>query len=435
MSASLPAPEPRRAARSSNDRLLGGVCAGLADHLAVPVLWVRVAFLVATTLGGLGAMVYAGLWMVLPTDARFVDDAPGLAAATRQGRRPRPFRRFQDAGQLVALSAIGIGVLVLVGGVFGQGWLVWPLIIGAAGLAMLWRQADDAQQERWLDSSGRLDPLRLVLGRGGWQAYTRIAAGVALLLIALVVFAVTNGGISSLGTIVLAGVLGVGGLGLVVGPWLFRLAGELTDERAERIRSQERADVAAHLHDSVLQTLALIQKNAGDGASVAKLARAQERDLRAWLFATDVRDDSTVASALRAAAAEVEDTWGVPVEVVAVGDGPVGERTRALVLAAREAMVNAARHSGAAQVDVYVEVAGGIEVYVRDRGVGFDPSAVPADRRGVSHSIVDRVTRHGGVAEVRTSPGEGTEVRLSLPGIATTRATTPPPPSQQGVSP
>jgi signal transduction histidine kinase len=182
------------------------------------------------------------------------------------------------------------------------------------------------------------------------------------------------------------------------------------------VRTQERADMAAHLHDSVLQTLALIQKNSQDSALVARLARSQERDLRAWLFEGESKDSDTLAGAMRTIAAEVEDNHGVDVDLVCVGDCPFTERLRALVNATREALVNAAKHAGTGKVDVYVEVTpSSIEVFVRDRGVGFDPDAVPEDRMGVRGSIVDRMDRHGGRAEIRSTPGEGTEVRLRLP--------------------
>jgi signal transduction histidine kinase len=174
--------------------------------------------------------------------------------------------------------------------------------------------------------------------------------------------------------------------------------------------------VAAHLHDSVLQTLALIQRSAGDPATVARLARAQERDLRSWLFEDAGKDPDTLAAALRAVAAEVEDAHGVHVEVVCVGDAPVTEEDRPLILASREAMTNAAKHSGAGIVDVYAEATpAGVDVFVRDRGVGFDPTQVADDRQGVRGSIVGRMERHGGSASVRSIPGDGTEVRLSMP--------------------
>ena len=405
----------RRATRSSDGRLLGGVAAGLADHLGVEVTVVRAAFLLASIFGGLGVALYAGLWMILPTDARFAEDAPGLEAASRQGKRPGRARKLEDVGPLVALAAVALGIIVLVQTLLGDSFVFWPILLGTAGLAVLWRQADEAQRERWMDSSGRIDPLRAVIGRGGAASYARLAAGLGLLLGALALFAVQTGQAGVARDVLVAGALGVLGLALTVGPWLFRLAGDLSEERAERVRSQERADVAAHLHDSVLQTLALIQKHADDGRTVAQLARAQKRDLRGWLYGDDTQPETSVASALRAAAAEVEDGHGVPVEVVTVGDAVSSEHSRPLVLAAREAMVNAAKHSGADKVDVYAEMGESrIEVFVRDRGRGFDAEQVPADRLGVRNSILDRMGRHAGTAEIRTAPGRGTEVRLSM---------------------
>jgi signal transduction histidine kinase len=229
-------------------------------------------------------------------------------------------------------------------------------------------------------------------------------------------FTLRNASLVAARDVGLAALLGVLGLGLIVGPWLVRLSTDLGQERAERIRSQERADVAAHLHDSVLQTLALIQRSADDPATVARLARAQERDLRSWLYDSAATDSGSFAAALRQMAAEVEDGFGVPVEVVCVGDLPGSAAVRPVVLAAREAMVNAAKHAGVDKVDTYAEVAeDAVEVFVRDRGVGFDPTTIAADRHGVRDSIVHRLERHGGTAVVRSTPGQGTEVRLRLP--------------------
>jgi signal transduction histidine kinase/phage shock protein PspC (stress-responsive transcriptional regulator) len=421
MSTPLASPyTPRRAYRSSDDRMLGGVASGLGVHLGVHVSYVRLAFLVCAVFG-FGVAFYAALWLVLPTDGHLEHASPGLEAASRQGKRPGRTRRLQDSGPLVALGAVAIGVVVLARSVLGGSMVFWPLLLGLAGLAVLWRQADEAQRERWLDSSGRIDFVRAVVGNGGAASYSRLAAGVGLLVSALVLFAVQSmrsggsGTFGIAGEVVVAGALGVAGLALMVGPWLFRLTGDLSEERAARVRSQERADMAAHLHDSVLQTLALIQRHAGDSRQVATLARAQERDLRSWLYGEQQPSDTSVAGALRTAAAEVEDSHGVPVEVVVVGDAPLSEPLRPLVLAAREAMVNAARHSGAPQVDVYVEcTTGSTEVFVRDRGHGFDERSVPLDRLGVRNSIRDRMHRHGGTAAIRTGPGEGTEVRLAM---------------------
>jgi signal transduction histidine kinase/phage shock protein PspC (stress-responsive transcriptional regulator) len=410
---------PPKAYRSSEERLLGGVASGLAQHLGVRTVYVRAVFLVTATIG-LGVVLYGALWLFLPTDSHLEEASPGLEAATRQGKRPRRARRLQDAGPLVASAAILLGIVVLGHSIVGRSVVFWPLLIGVVGLAVLWRQADEAQRERWLDSTGRIDLKRAVVGNGGFASYARLLAGGALLVLALVLFAVQTGQPGRFGVardVVVAGGLGVAGLALTVGPWVFRLAGDLSEERAARVRSQERADMAAHLHDSVLQTLALIQRHAGDSRQVATLARAQERDLRSWLYGEQPPPDTSVAGALRAAAAEVEDSHGVPVEVVVVGDAPMTERVRPLVLAAREAMVNAARHSGAGQVDVYVECsAGSTEVFVRDRGQGFDESTVPPDRLGVRNSIRDRMQRHGGSATIRSAPGEGTEVRLAMVG-------------------
>ena len=211
----------------------------------------------------------------------------------------------------------------------------------------------------------------------------------------------------------------------MVGPWIYRLASDLTAERAERVRTQERADLAAHLHDSVLQTLALIQKNSGDAALVARLARSQERDLRSWLYAGEAADESTLGSALRGVGAAVEDSHGASVDVVVVGDCPFGEPLRPIVNAAREAVTNAAKHAGTGKVDVYAEVTpAAVDVFVRDRGAGFDPSAVAGDRYGVKNSIIDRMQRHGGTAEIRSAPGDGTEVRLHLPRVPDEREST-----------
>jgi len=199
-----------------------------------------------------------------------------------------------------------------------------------------------------------------------------------------------------------------------------RLVRQLGDERRERIRSEERADMAAHLHDSVLQTLALIQRHADAPQQARSLARRQERELRAWLYESrrsspGDTDPDSLAAALDRVTDEVEADHGVAVDVVVVGDCRVDEHVDALVAAVREAVLNAAKHSDAAEVSVYAEVADGrVEAFVRDRGRGFDPAAVNGDRRGITHSIVRRMARHGGRAEVHSTPGEGTEVTFEL---------------------
>lgn len=402
-------PAVRRAHRSP-DGLLGGVAAGLAEHLRLPVFWVRVAFVAAAIANGFGIIVYLGLWMWLPAAAAPASGAPGLDAAGRQGRRPRQQRTIADYGVLVAFGAIAIGGLALVAGLTGTTLTLVPVVIGVTGLAVLWRQADEVQRERWTTSG----PVGMVVGSGGWASYLRLLAGVVLLIVAILAFTLRAGGWREALIAAGAALLGIIGIVFIAGPWLFGLSRDLADERAARARAQERADVAAHLHDSVLQTLAMIQRSAADPGQVARLARAQERDLRSWLFEAPSSAANSVVTALREAAAEVEDTFGVPVEVVAVGDRDLPQEVTPIVHAAREAMANAAAHSGAGKVDVYCEVDGGaVEVFVRDRGHGFDPDAVPEDRAGVRNSIIGRMERHGGRARIRSTSG-GTEVTLQL---------------------
>ncbi|MBD8868598.1 ATP-binding protein [Nocardioides donggukensis] len=408
--------QPRRATRDTTDQYLGGVAAGLARHLGLPVLWVRLFFLLSTVLGGLGVGLYAGLWVMLPSEARFTDEPPGLASATRTGRRPGRVRRMADVGPLIALFALGAGLILAAETVFGRGALFWPIALGLVGVALIWRQLDEAQRDRWLDTTGRIDPLGSLLGHGSGAAYLRLFAGGALILSGLVFYALRSGDLGPAREVLVAGVLGVLGLAIALGPWVWRMATDLTDERAERVRSQERADVAAHLHDSVLQTLALIQKNADDPATVSRLARAQERDLRSWLFTGESAGGESLGAALRAIAAQAEQDHVVAVDVVTVGDTPLTELVEPVVHAAREAVTNSAKHAGTGKVDVYAETTATlVEIFVKDRGVGFDPAAVGADRHGLRGSVVGRMARHGGTAEIRSTPGAGTEIVLRMP--------------------
>ncbi len=418
-------PPVRRAYRLTEGQLVGGVASGLARHLGTDALWVRLAFVVASSLSGFGLLVYVVLWRLLPQrDGADSDETPdrpaGVDAATRMGMRtPVKARRHpgSDVGQAVALLALGVGVLLLQQQL---GWgldsrVLWPAFIAVAGLALLWRQADEVQRQRWRGATPGASLLSPLVGGGGWAAAARLMTGAALLATAITVFIVQSSGVSVLGEVLGATLLALLGLGLLVGPWVQRLVADLATERRARVRSEERADMAAHLHDSVLQTLALLQRHADDPRAVSRLARRQERELRAWLYEDDIPSGASLCAALTGAAAETEDLHDAVIEVVCVGDATLDDATAALVRAAREAMVNAARHSGAAKVDVYAEVgARALEVFVRDRGVGFDAVALPEDRMGVRQSIVGRMQRHGGTAEVRSTPGGGTEVRLSL---------------------
>ena len=401
--------QPRRACRDTDDRFLGGVAAGVAAHLGLEPLHVRVAFLILALMGGFGVVVYAALWVLLPVaDQMAVDSSsPGLAAATRRGMRTAgPRSRNSDIGVALSLVTIGLGVVVLLqnAGLWVSPRIFWPILVAATGLALLWWQTDETERAAWLSTGN------------GWKAWLRVLLGVALLASAVSLAVFQAGAPNALTPVMAAIALAVVGVGLVVGPWLLRLTRDLRHERGERIRSEERADVAAHLHDSVLQTLALIQRQAGDPTVVAQLARTQERELRLWLFDSANTAAATLKTGLQQAVAEVEDSHGVPIELVMVGDVALDDHVRALVAAAREAMVNSAKHARADRVDVFAEVSGtAAEVYVRDRGVGFDVAAIPLDRLGVHGSITDRMRRHGGSADIESSPGQGTEVRLVLP--------------------
>jgi signal transduction histidine kinase len=214
-------------------------------------------------------------------------------------------------------------------------------------------------------------------------------------------------------------VLVIAAIAVVLGPWWLGIARDLVAERRARIRAEERADMAARVHDSVLQTLAMIQRRADQPQQVIQLARAQERELRAWLFdgrAPGSLDEMTLAAGVRQIQQEVEAQHGVPVEAITVGDCELDDDLSALLAAAREATVNAAKWSGAEVVSVFAEVEpDSVSVYVRDRGRGFDPAAVPGDRKGLAESIHARMARRGGSATVRSSPGQGTEVSLTIP--------------------
>lgn len=404
----------RRAYRPADRRLIGGVATGLAEHLAVPVVYIRLAFVVATWFQGVGVIAYLVLWRLLPLQTPELP--PGLEAATRHGLRTSTRPKSREMFQAVALAAVGVGVLVMIQatGRGVRGGLFLPLLIGVIGLAVIWRQLDNAAWARWMR------------GTQGWAFASRIAAGGVMVALAAVYLLSREGGWSAALDLAAALVIALLGIGLLLGPWIANQARDLSDERRERVRSQERADVAAHLHDSVLQTLALLQKNAGDAAVVATLARRQERELRSWLYGSDEQTGDSLVGALRVAAAEIEDVHHVSVEVVAVGDAGLDPDVTALARASREAMINAAKHAGVDRIDVYAESDGrAAEVFIRDRGVGFDLDTIADDRMGVSGSIIGRVERHGGTATIRSEPGEGTEVALRVPLRRTESESTP----------
>ncbi|MFJ5954695.1 PspC domain-containing protein [Paenarthrobacter sp. NPDC092416] len=528
----------------SSDRMIAGVCSGLADHLGWPVKLVRVGMLLACFAGGAGVAFYAWLWTMVPTadenakrnarrpaspiapavslppnaaplarnpqmspyspqmspynpaslpyspanvtthDAgsspavfgppsmvgtagRYAPDtetgmgaesgsgaeqalgAAGIsgadrlsgaggavgAAASWPGVRTGPeagggtdagpgtgtgvaaaalapwftFRRIQYGKEILLGAGLLLVAAILIARQFGVDVPLGTLIPAAAilgGAAIAWMQLDETRRAGLVDKT-KADQA------GGW---VRLAAGLALVAAGVLVMVSGSGSWEQTWLALLASVAVLGGVALVLLPWGLKFWKDLETERAGRVRETERAEIAAHLHDSVLQTLALIQRRAGSEQDVIRLARAQERELRTWLFSDAAKEAGLLAERIKSVAAEVEDSHGHAVEVVTVGDTPMTDRHEALVQAAREAMLNAARHGGGT-VSVYVESTdGGTEIFIKDRGPGFDLDAVPDDRLGVKESIIGRMKRHGGTAVINSS-SDGTEVRLALPSV------------------
>ncbi len=405
------APVRGRAVRLADGAWLGGVCTGLSAHLGVPVLVFRLAFVALFCAQFIGALIYAVLWLALPTTTPKL--SPGLEAHTRAGLRTASSRpQAGDVASVVALGTLGVGMVWLVQ---TTPWAVplsifWPVTAACVGASLVWRQADQGRlrpgaSQTWLD--------RLLAG-GGWAAVLRIVAGLGLMAAAMAMIISAQGSWEELSQVLAMTALALAGLAILLAPWVARSRSALDEARQARAQADARADVAAHLHDSVLQTLALVQKQSHDARAVETIARRQERELRHWLYGDEV-DDTTLKAALTAAAAEVEDEHSLPIELVVVGDHELTPGLRALVRAAREAMVNAAKHSGAEVIDAYGEVDGDhVEVFIRDRGRGFDLDTIPDDRQGVRGSIINRMERHGGHARIRTSSEDGTEVRLEM---------------------
>jgi signal transduction histidine kinase len=422
---------------------LGGVAAGIARRFGVDVSLVRLAFVIAAAAGGAGIAAYGLGWLLIPAG----DSAPSRV-------RIRTGRAAVEVALGTALLLLAALLTFRALGVWFSDAIVWPVVLIASGGALIWRQSLGGTAE---PRSGDLStpgvartsapglartgapglarpgtsaaagttpgaaaptPAETVVaeGRRAAAAASRTGLGIALVVAAGFVFLQTTGALGAARDVLLALLVAVVVLGVILAPWIVRLVRSLTQERAERIRSQERAEMAAHLHDSVLQTLAMMQRRAGEPTEVAALARRQERELRAWLASRPAPGQAArLAPALEAAAAEVEESHGVPVEVVVVGDRELDPGHEAVVAAAREAMTNAAKFGAGSPVDVYAESADSrTQVFVRDRGPGFEPDAIPADRRGVRESIVGRMERHGGRARVTSAPGAGTEVEIVL---------------------
>ncbi|HUY50240.1 MAG TPA: PspC domain-containing protein [Streptosporangiaceae bacterium] len=397
--------------RRPEDRLAGGVAAGLAAKAGLDVRVVRVAFVLAALVSGFGAAAYVVGWLLLPADG----ENSNIATRALTDRR----------GVALVSGLVSVLVVVLlIASAFSASWLgtlAWPMVISLAGLVLIWRNADAAEQA----TLRRFARPLLELAEGSRRSRIAVRAAIAGLLLV--------GGLAALlpGHPIRDALRPLGGAALVIaaivvllGPWWLRIARDLVVERQARIRAEERADMAARVHDSVLQTLALIQRRADNPQQVIQLARAQERELRSWLFDDQAPGSlagqgMTVAAGIRLIQQEVEAQHGIAVEAITVGDCGLDDDLAALLAAGREATVNAVKWSGTPVVSLFAEVEpSAVSLFVRDRGRGFDPAAVPADRKGLAESIHARMTRRGGSATVRSAPGEGTEVSLTMPRVA-----------------
>jgi len=393
-----------RLERSRSDRVVGGVAGGIGRHVGVNSNLVRAVFIGSSFALGFGVIVYLLTWLLAPLE-------PATADVERPARRVRMPTRSQALG--LGLVAAGLVVLLWISGLWFGGELGWPVVLAAIGFAILWARSGDEGRARWTLSS-LSTPLGSVVG--GQVSLPRLAIGSVLILAGMGVFLATNTSLAAAGNMLLAMIVAIGGAALLAGPWVWSMGRELVEERSSRSRSEARAEMAAHLHDSVLQTLALIQR-AKAPREMASLARTQERELRAWLYgrAPDLAG-VRLRDAIDSMAGRIERQHQVSVEAVVVGDAELDDRLRGLVNACAEAVANAARHSGSTAISVYVEVEEDvISAFVRDQGIGFDPDVVPSDRRGIADSIIGRMERRGGSGHVHSRPGGGTEVVIQLP--------------------
>ena len=448
--------------RSRDDRVIAGVCVGLAAHLGLPVTTVRISLLILAAFGGAGGLLYLWLWATVPLEGETDGLVPLRRALTRPAAErvdsvplpapkpiptPLPFApppvaqptapppaappdsppassraRWPIAELLLGgcLLIAGVGLVLERLGVQLNLELILPAMAVLVGVGLTWWQIADRD-------------------RPDRNQVPRVLGALALVAVGVLMFFVTSREPSAW-TVIAAAVAVLAGVALAIAPWLLRLNRELIAERAGRARESERAEIAAHLHDSVLQTLALIQQRSEPSSEVARIARRQERELRDWLFRTG---DGAPAASLEAADAELrahasalEHDHAVRFEIVVVGAGDGVVAPAAIVAAAREAMLNAARHAGG-DVTVYLEVMPDqISVDITDRGPGLDLSDLPEGRMGVRESILGRMERAGGSARIIPGPGgQGTAVRLSIPregsagdtGIGTDRAVVPQP--------
>ncbi|MDR3070463.1 MAG: PspC domain-containing protein [Propionibacteriaceae bacterium] len=432
-------PENAKTSRPLDEAWLGGVCAGLANQFHWPVLLVRTLAVVILGTSPVGMVLYFVFWLAIPPRVR--RKAAGIESAKRAGMSSpmsavattsgaqhqdlKPSRRADspevfhwhpaDLAAGAALAILEIGLLWLIGlyELSVSTEFLIPMIAAAVGLALIWWQADHAVTSK----TGEMSGLRRFFFSlaAHWTTIVMVATGLLLLFFSSFLYVTLRVDLDIFPRNVAALLLVLAVVVCSTLPWVIRSRRELNQAVADKLVSETRADIAAHLHDSVLQTLALIQRSANDQRKVVALARRQERELRAYLYG-EVQSETTLSEALARCAQDVEDRYGVEVELVNVGDAELDNDLHPLVNASREALVNAAKHSGDKRIDVYTEVAEDLAcVFVRDRGRGFDLARIESDRMGVSVSIVERMNRAGGRAIFKTAEGEGTEVRLELP--------------------
>jgi signal transduction histidine kinase/phage shock protein PspC (stress-responsive transcriptional regulator) len=394
--------------RNPDTRVLGGVCGGISAATGIDVMFVRLGFVILGVAIGWPVLVYVVAWLIVPIEGE-TSNIYSRAINDRRGIRLLIAVIPVLVVVQIIVSALHVGYI----GLFG-----WPVVLAAWLAIMIWRNVSD-QEKVWINQD--VMPM-LRAGEGGLARRSllwRLVLGAVLAAagVAVVVFGHTKlSALRPLGGVLLV----IAAIVVIFGPWWLSLARDLMSERQARARAEERAEMAAHVHDSVLQTLALIQRAADDPQHVVRLARAQERELRAWLFEGkepgSIGEDATMlAEGVSLLQRNVEADHGITVQVVMVGDCALDEGLRALLDAAREATVNAAKWSGAPQVSLYAEVEpDAVMLFVRDRGQGFDPENVPGDRQGIAQSIRARMARYGGAVVIRSSPGNGAEVELSM---------------------
>jgi signal transduction histidine kinase len=400
---------PLRPLRRGRDNcILGGVCGGFATRLGIKERNIRVIFALLTLVFGLGILLYMTFWLVL---TRSGEDQP-IIQQIFQNRRE---------AQVVLVAFIATIVLIVTLQSTGAGTtdgFGWPLLLSGFAAFAVWRGASIDERSHLTEffSSAPLIGGSLSTSRRG--IVLRVLIGAALIYFGLHQLHHIGGFWGSVGTAIFGTAILVIGVLILFAPWWLQNVRELTSERRERVRAEERASMVAHLHDSVLQTLTLIERTAGNEADVVRLARNQERELRQWLFSpeTSTNAPTSFVGLLGAIEHDIENDYGVRVELVTVGDCVPDDRVTTLVAAAREGAINAAKWSEAASISIFTEVEPTtISIFVRDRGVGFDPDAIPADRQGVALSIRQRMSQLGGEAFINTEIGSGTEVQLVLP--------------------